>query len=78
MLEEEKRDFPLTSILAETGGTMGLFLGISIFQIMSFIGIRWIRLMRMSKTGIKKLKATMLLIRQANQIDQQRSKEILL
>ena len=40
-LEKEKGVFPFTSVLAETGGTLGLFLGLSILEIVAFAGIAY-------------------------------------
>ena len=51
VLEEEKEDFPLSSILAETRGTMGLFLGLSILEVLSFLGASWLRLSQIIKVG---------------------------
>ena len=39
MIATEKVVFPVTSVLAETGGTLGLILGLSILEIMSSIWI---------------------------------------
>ena len=38
VLEQEKIVFTFHSVIAETGGTLGLFLGLSIMEIISFIG----------------------------------------
>jgi len=55
-LEQEKEDFPFSSILAETGGTMGLFLGLSILQLLSFAGTTWLRLVRLTRNAYEKIK----------------------
>ena len=56
MLEEEHEDFPVQSILAEFGGTMGLFLGISIIQIVSFSGTTLLKFIRIAIKRMNNLK----------------------
>ena len=39
--QEETKAYPFTAFLADTGGALGLFLGLSILQIFQWIGSLW-------------------------------------
>ena len=41
MRQEETKAYPFTAFLADTGGALGLFLGLSILQIFQWIGSLW-------------------------------------
>ena len=41
VLLEEQVDFPFSAVVAETGGTLGLVLGLSILEIITFFATAW-------------------------------------